>query len=428
MATSFRGRLRHAWNVFRNVEEQVVMKQDLGIASYGLRPDRVRFHGGTERSIVLAIYNRIGLDAAAFKFSHVKVNQNGNFISNIDSGLDYCLSQEANIDQSSRAFIQDVVMSMCDEGVVAIIPVDTELDPSKTATFKINSLRTGKILEWYPQHVKVSVYNDRVGRQEELVLPKNMVGIVENPLYAVMNEPNSTLRRLIHKLNLLDILDNQNSSGKLDLIIQLPYVVKSDSRRAQAELRRQDIENQLVGSKYGIAYTDGTEKITQLNRPVENNLLKQIEMLTSMLYSQLGMSENILNGTADEQEQINYYNRTIEPFLAAIVGEMQRKFLTKTARTQGHRIMTFNEPFRLVPSNGMAEIADKFTRNEILSSNEVRALIGFKPSDDPSADELRNKNLNKVKSDPPAASAPLDEEGTENKNTPSKTEESIKKK
>lgn len=416
MALTVGERLRHAWNVFRNRDSDEPTRSDLGI-SYGIRPDRVRFSVGTERSIILAIYTRIGIDAASFSFAHVRTNQNGNYIETIPSTLHRCLTEEANIDQTARAFIQDVVMSLCDEGVVAVVPVDLKTKPSETSTFEVETLRTAQIIEWFPRHVRVRLYNDKIGQMEEIIVPKNMVAIIENPLYAVMNEPNSTLRRLIHKLNLLDILDNQNSSGKLDLIIQLPYVIKTDTRKEQAERRRSEIEQQLVGSKYGIAYTDGTEKITQLNRPVENNLLQQIEILTRMLYSQLGISENILHGTADEQEQINYYNRTIEPILASITAEFQRKFLSRTARSQGHRLFTFNEPFRLVPANNMAEIADKFTRNEILTSNEVRALIGFLPSTDPAADELRNKNLNRSKGIPD-----MNAEKTEEKQEETETE------
>ncbi len=416
MALTVGERLRHAWNVFRNRDSDEPTRSDLGI-SYGIRPDRVRFSVGTERSIILAIYTRIGIDAASFSFAHVRTNQNGNYIETIPSTLHRCLTEEANIDQTARAFIQDVVMSLCDEGVVAVVPIDFKTKPSETSTFEVETLRTAQIIEWFPRHVRVRLYDDKIGQMEEIIVPKNMVAIIENPLYAVMNEPNSTLRRLIHKLNLLDILDNQNSSGKLDLIIQLPYVIKTDTRKEQAERRRSEIEQQLVGSKYGIAYTDGTEKITQLNRPVENNLLQQIEVLTRMLYSQLGISENILHGTADEQEQINYYNRTIEPILAAITAEFQRKFLSKTARSHGHRLFTFNEPFRLVPANNMAEIADRFTRNEILTSNEVRSLIGFLPSTDPAADELRNKNLNRAKGLPD-----MNAEKTEEKQEETETE------
>lgn len=395
MAITVGNRLRHAWNAFMNREKDPEIDfRNIGYSSM-IRPDRIRFSAGIERSMVSSIYTRISIDTAAFSILHIKTDKEGNYLETVNSGLNYCLSTEANIDQTGRAFLQDVVESMCDEGAIAIVPVDTTMNPKDTTSYEINSLRTAKILEWYPRHVRVRVYNDLVGRNEELTLRKDFVGIIENPLYSVMNEPNSTLRRLIHKLNLLDIMDNQNSSGKLDLIIQLPYVVKSTARKDQAEKRRKDIEDQLVGSKYGIAYTDGTEKITQLNRPVENNLLKQIEILTSMLYSQLGLSESILDGTASEQELINYYNRTLEPILSAIKDEFNRKFLTKTARTQGHMLKFFNEPFRLVPANNMAEIADKFTRNEILTSNEVRALIGFTPSSDPAADELRNKNLNR---------------------------------
>lgn len=397
MAITVGNRLRHAWNAFMNREKDPEIDfRNIGYSSM-IRPDRIRFSAGIERSMVSSIYTRISIDTAAFSILHIKTDKEGNYLETVNSGLNYCLSTEANIDQTGRAFLQDVVESMCDEGAIAIVPVDTTMNPKDTTSYEINSLRTAKILEWYPRHVRVRVYNDLVGRNEELTLRKDFVGIIENPLYSVMNEPNSTLRRLIHKLNLLDIMDNQNSSGKLDLIIQLPYVVKSTARKDQAEKRRKDIEDQLVGSKYGIAYTDGTEKITQLNRPVENNLLKQIEILTSMLYSQLGLSESILDGTASEQELINYYNRTLEPILSAIKDEFNRKFLTKTARTQGHMLKFFNEPFRLVPANNMAEIADKFTRNEILTSNEVRALIGFTPSSDPAADELRNKNLNRSK-------------------------------
>ena len=326
---------------------------------------------------------------------HARLDDNGRYKEQITSGLNECLTLRANIDQTSKAFLQDVVMSMMDEGVVAIVPVDTTIDPTKSNSFDIQTMRTGQIIEWYPKHVKVRVYNDRTGLKEEVLLPKESVAIIENPLYAVINEPNSTMQRLVRKLNLLDVIDEQSGSGKLDLIIQLPYVIKSEARRNQAENRRKDIENQLAGSKYGIAYTDGTEKITQLNRPVENNLMKQIEYLTGMLYSQLGITQSILDGTADEKTMLNYYNRTIEPIITAIVDEIKYKFLTKTARTQMQDIVYFRNPFKLVPINELAEISDKFTRNEIASSNEIRQIIGWKPSDDPGADELRNKNLNK---------------------------------
>lgn len=397
MEISFTSRLKHAWNAFFNRDPTDYYK-DVG-TSYTYRPDRPRLTRGNERSIVTSVYNRIALDASSVTIQHVRLDKNNRFLSVIDSGLNNCLTVEANIDQTGRAFIQDIVMSMLDEGCVAIVPVDTTFDPEITGSYDILSMRTGKILEWYPSHVKVRVYNEKTGRKEDIILPKKMVGIVENPLYAVINEPNSTMQRLIRKLNLLDVVDEQSSSGKLDLIIQLPYVIKSEARRQQAEKRRQDIVNQLTGSKYGIAYTDGTERITQLNRPVENNLMKQIEYLTSMLYSQLGITQSILDGTADDKTMLNYYNRTIEPILSAIVDEMKRKFLTKTARSQSQSIMFFRDPFKLVPVNEISEIADKFTRNEIMTSNEIRQIIGMKPSDDPRADELRNKNLSQPKSE-----------------------------
>ena len=386
-------RIKNAWNVFTNRTPRSINTYELGTSYYGARPDRPRFSYGNERTLTTAIFTRIGIDVSAIKILHVEVDGLGNYKSTVNSGLNYCLTTEANIDQTGRAFIQDIVMSLCDEGSVAVVPVDTSHDPGKTGSFDILSMRTGKVTEWFPQHVKVRLYNDRIGQHSEVILPKSEVAIIENPFYAVMNEPNSTLRRLVHKLSLLDILDNQNSSGKLDLILQLPYVVKTATRKKQAEERRLDIERQLTSSKYGIAYTDGTEKITQLNRPVENTLLHQIENLTSMLYSQLGISESVLNGTANEAEMLNYHHRTLEPFTAAIVNAFIRSFLTKTARTQGKTIMAFNEPFKLVPVSELSTIADRFTRNEILSSNEVRSLIGFPPSEDPGASELRNKNM-----------------------------------
>lgn len=397
MEFSFTSRLKHAWNAFFNKDPTDYYK-DVGI-SYTYRPDRPRLTRGNERSIVTSVYNRIALDASSVTIQHVRLDKNNRFLSVIDSGLNNCLTVEANIDQTGRAFIQDVVMSMLDEGCVAIVPVDTTFDPEITGSYDILSMRTGKILEWYPSHVKVRVYNEKTGRKEDIILPKRTVAIVENPLYAVINEPNSTMQRLIRKLNLLDVVDEQSSSGKLDLIIQLPYVIKSEARRQQAEKRRQEIVDQLTGSKYGIAYTDGTERITQLNRPVENNLMKQIEYLTNMLYSQLGITQSILDGTADDKTMLNYYNRTIEPILSAIVDEMKRKFLTKTARSQSQSIVFFRDPFKLVPVNEISEIADKFTRNEIMTSNEIRQIIGMKPSDDPRADELRNKNLSQPKSE-----------------------------
>ena len=393
-----RDRLQHAWNAFVYNDNTYTNPQNLGGFST-FKPDRVHFSRGVEKSIVTSVYNRLALDVTSIAIKHVRLDDNGRFIEEVDSGLQNCLNVEANIDQTGRAFLQDVVMSMLDEGCVAIVPVDTTIDPAKSGSYDINTLRTGKILEWYPAHVRVRVYNDKKGIYEELTLPKSMVGIIENPLYAVINEPNSTMQRLIRKLNLLDVVDEQTSSGKLDLIIQLPYVIKTEARKQQADERRKDIEMQLSGSKYGIAYTDGTEKITQLNRPAENNLMKQVEYLTSMLYSQLGLTQSIMDGTANDKTMLNYYNRTIEPILAAIVDELKRKFLTKTARTQKQTIMYFRDPFKLVPVNDIAEIADKFTRNEIMTSNEIRQIVGMKPSDDPSADELRNKNLNQSSED-----------------------------
>lgn len=390
MEVTFGSRLKHAWNAFTNGPTRSY--QDYG-SSYGYRPDRPRLTRGNERSIVTSVYNRIALDVSSISVQHVRLDENNRFLSVIDSGLNGCLTVEANIDQTGRAFMQDIVMSMLDEGSVAIVPVDTTFNPEVTGSYDIQTMRTGKILEWYPEHVRVRVYNEKIGRKADIVVPKSTVSIVENPLYAVMNEPNSTMQRLVRKLNLLDAVDEQSSSGKLDLIIQLPYVIKTEARRQQAEQRRKDIENQLSGSKYGIAYADGTEHITQLNRSVENNLMKQIEYLTSMLYSQLGITQSILDGTADDKTMLNYYNRTNEPILSAIVDEMKRKFLIKTARSQLQSILFFRDPFKLVPVNEIAEIADKFTRNEIASSNEIRQVIGWKPSADPNADELRNKNL-----------------------------------
>ena len=388
-----RDRLQHAWNAFVYNDNTYTNPQNLGGFST-FKPDRVHFSRGVEKSIVTSVYNRLALDVASLAIKHVRLDENGRYMEEVNSGLQNCLNVEANIDQTGRAFLQDVVMSMLDEGCVAIVPVDTTVNPAVSGSYEINTMRTGKILEWYPAHVRIRVYNDKKGIHEELTLPKSSVAIIENPLYAVINEPNSTMQRLIRKLNLLDVVDEQTSSGKLDLIIQLPYVIKSEARRRQAEERRKDIEMQLSGSKYGIAYTDGTERITQLNRPAENNLMKQVEYLTSMLYSQLGLTQSIMDGSADEKTMLNYYNRTIEPIIAAIVDEMKRKFLTKTARSQRQTVMYFRDPFKLVPVNEIAEIADKFTRNEIMTSNEIRQVVGMKPSDDPTADELRNKNLN----------------------------------
>lgn len=405
MEMSFGSRLKHAWNAFTgNVQMNY---RNLGM-SYSYRADRPRMSRGNERSIVTSVYNRIALDVAALNVQHVRLDENGRFLSVIDDGLNNCLTLEANVDQTARSFIQDVVISMFDEGSVAIVPVDTTTDPNVSGSYDIQSLRVGQILDWYPQYIRVRVYNEQTGRKEDIVVPKSAVAIIENPLYAVINEPNSTMQRLIRKLNLLDVIDEQSGSGKLDLIIQLPYVIKTEARRQQAENRRKDIESQLSGSKYGIAYTDGTEHITQLNRSVNNNLMSQIEYLTSMLYSQLGITQSILDGTADEKTMLNYNNRTIEPIISAIVDEMKRKFLTKTARSQRQSISFFRDPFKLVPVNEIAEIADKFTRNEIMTSNEIRQVVGMKPSDDPRADELRNKNLSEPSgSDQQSEEAPI---------------------
>ena len=409
----FMDRIQRGWNAFRN-RDPTTEYRDTGLG-YAYRPDRVRFTRGNERSIVTSVYNRIALDVAAINIQHVQLDDNNRFTSVVESGLNSCLNLEANIDQTGRAFVQDIVMSMFDEGCVAVVPVDTTQEPEITDSYDILSMRTGKILEWKPRHVKVRVYNDRTGMKEDILLPKKQVAIIENPLYAVINEPNSTMQRLIRKLCLLDAVDEQSSSGTSDLIIQLPYVVKTEARRQQANDRRKQIEEQLTGSKYGIAYTDGTERITQLNRPVENNLMKQIEYLTSMLYSQLGITQAILDGTADDKTMLNYYSRTIEPIISAIVDEMKRKFLTKTARSQKKSIMFFRDPFKLVPVNDIAEIADKFTRNEILSSNEIRQIVGIKPSKDPKADELRNKNLSEPKeNNQPTKTLP--KEGAESQN------------
>lgn len=399
MEMSFGSRLKHAWNAFNG--NAVLDYRDIG-TSYSYRVDRPRLSRGNERSIVTSVYNRIALDVAALKIEHVKLDESKRFLSVIEDGLNNCLSLEANTDQTARAFFQDVVISMFDEGSVAIVPVDTTTDPTVSGSYDIKSMRVGQILEWFPQHIRVRVYNELTGKKEDILLPKSTTGIIENPLYAVINEPNSTMQRLIRKLNLLDVIDEQSGSGKLDLIIQLPYVIKTQQRRQQAENRRKEVERQLSDSKYGIAYTDGTEKITQLNRSVNNNLMDQIEYLTSMLYSQLGITQAILDGSADEKTMLNYYNRTIEPIISAIVDEMKRKFLTKTARSQRQSILFFRDPFKLVPVENIAEIADKFTRNEIMTSNEIRQVIGMKPSKDPKADELRNKNL----------SAPAGEEAT----------------
>lgn len=390
-------RLKYSWNAFLNRDPTINGYREYGSGSYH-RPDRVRLTRGNERSIITSVFNRIALDVSAIDIKHCRLDENDRFKEIIPTRLNDCLTLEANMDQTSRAFIQDAVMSMFDEGCVALVPIDTTTDPNDSGSFDILSMRTGKIVEWYPSKVKVSVYNDRIGKKEEIILDKKMVAIIENPLYAVMNEPSSTLQRLTRKLVLLDSIDEQSGSGKLDLIIQLPYVVKSEARKQQANERRQEIERQLTGSKYGIAYTDGTEKITQLNRPVENNLMKQIEYLTNQLYGNLGITQSILDGTADEKTMLNYYSRTVEPIISAIVDEMKRKFLTRTARTQKQTIVFFRDPFKLVPVSNLAEIADKFTRNEILTSNEIRQIIGIKPSNDPKADQLINSNISQPNS------------------------------
>ena len=412
MENTLFSRFKRGWNAFRDDGDPVVQYRDIG-ASYSYRPDRPRFTGGNDRFIFTSVLNQIALDVSAISIRHVRLDDNGRFVEEVDSGLNTCLSLESNLDQTSRAFIQDVVMSMFDEGVVAMVPIDTTTDPKKTGSYDIHSMRTGKILEWYPAHVRVRVYNELTGKKEDLILSKSVVAIVENPLYAIMNERNSTLQRLIRKMNLLDVIDEQSGSGKLDLIIQLPYTIKSDARRKQADARLKDIEMQLKGP-YGIAYTDATERITQLNRPVENNLMKQIEYLTSMFYGQLGINQSIMDGTADEKVMLNYYTRTIEPIVAAIVDAMRRVFLTPTARTQKQDIIFFRDPFKLVPIADLAELGDKFTRNEILTSNEMRQILGFKPSKDPKADQLINSNM------------PQDKQGSGNL-LPEKTENSEKK-
>lgn len=387
---SLTSRVKNAWNAFRN-RDPTMFYREPGM-SYGYRPDRVRFSRGNERSIVTSVYNRIAMDVASIDIKHCQLDENGRYIKDRNSRLNNCLTLEANIDQTARTFKQDIVMSMFDEGEVAVVPVEADGDPITSESFDVISMRTGRVIEWFPRSVKIELYNDRTGRKEQIIMPKRAVALIPNPMYAVMNEPNSTLKRLVRKLNLLDAIDEQSGSGKLDLIIQLPYTVKGELRQKQADDRRDSIIEQLKGP-YGIAYIDATEKVTQLNRPVENNLMKQIEYLTNMLYSQLGMTPSVLDGTADEKTMLNYNNRTIEPIVAAITDAMKRSFLSKTARTQGQTIMAFRDPFKLVPVNNIAEIADKFTRNEILTSNEIRQIIGFKPSKDPKADELVNSNI-----------------------------------
>lgn len=407
MEFNFMTRLKHSWNAFMNRDPTHNSFRDIGMSS-SYRPDRPRLTRGNERTIITAIYNRIATDVSGININHCRVDGNGRFVENISSSLNTCLTLEANIDQTGRAFIQDVVISMLDEGYVAIVPVDTTIDPAISGSYEIESMRTGKILEWYPKHVKVRVYNEKTGQKEDITLPKSSVAIIENPFYAVFNEQNSTMQRLIRKLNILDIVDEQSSAGKLDLIIQLPYVTRSDARRQEAQRRRKEMEDQLMNSKYGVAYADSSEKIIQLNRSLDNNLMKQIEYLTNMLYSQLGITQAILDGSANEQELLNYNNRLIEPIVSAIVDEMKRKFLTKTARSQLQTIKFFRDPFKLVPINNIADIADKFTRNEILTSNEIRQIIGMKPSNDPKADKLINSNLNQPED---GMNQPVDENG-----------------
>lgn len=415
MSLNLRTRLAHAWNAFTSRDPTQYIITGPG---YSSRPDRPRLSRGNEKSIATSIFNRIALDVSSVNIKHCRLDKNGRYVEDIDSGLNNCLNLEANKDQTGRAFIQDVVLSMLDEGCVALVPVETTIDPKSSNSYQIDSMRTGKITEWYPDMVRVRLYNDRTGEKEEILLPKNQVAIIENPLYAVVNEYNSTMQRLIRKLSLLDVTDEQTASGKLDLIIQLPYVIKTEARREQVERRRKDIINQLAGSQYGIAYTDGTEKITQLNRSLENNLLKQVEYLTNMVYSQLGITQSVLDGTADEKTMLNYMNRTVEPIISAIVDELKRKFLTKTARSQLQSIVYFRDPFRLVPVNDIAEIADKFTRNEIMTSNEIRQIVGMQPSKDPKADKLVNSNISQAKQDMSQTSSATEayEEGGYNQN------------
>ena len=415
MSLNLSTRLVHAWNAFTSRDPTQYIITGPG---YSSRPDRPRLSRGNEKSIATSIFNRIALDVSSVSIKHCRLDKNGRYVEDIDSGLNNCLTLEANKDQTGRAFIQDAVLSMLDEGCVALVPVETTIDPKNSNSYQIDSMRTGKITEWYPDMVRVRLYNDRTGEKEEILLHKSQVAIIENPLYAVVNEYNSTMQRLIRKLSLLDVTDEQTASGKLDLIIQLPYVIKTETRREQAERRRKDIIEQLAGSQYGIAYTDGTEKITQLNRSLENNLLKQVEYLTNMVYSQLGITQSVLDGTADEKTMLNYTNRTVEPIISAIVDELKRKFLTKTARSQLQSIVYFRDPFRLVPVNDIAEIADKFTRNEIMTSNEIRQIVGMQPSKDPKADELVNSNISQAKQDIPQTSnaTEVNEEGGDSQN------------
>ena len=409
--------IKHAWGLFTNTNNKNPTVKPEG-SSYTISPTRPRFTRGNERTIVTSVYNRIAIDASTMDVMHVRLDDEGRFKEPIKSNLNNCLTVEANIDQTSRAFMLDIVISLLDEGCVAVVPVKTTLNPNNTESYDIEELRTGRIMEWFPKHVLVRLYNDETGMYQDITLPKSQVAIIENPLYTIMNEPNSTMQRLIHKLSLLDIIDEESSSGKMDLIIQLPYIIKNDTKRSQAEERRKQIEDQLRGSRYGVAYIDGTEKVTQLNRSVENNILKQVEYLTNLLYSQLGLTQTIMDGTADENAMNNYYNRTVEPVVSAIVDEFHRKFLTKTARTQGQAIMFFRDPFKLMSVTSIADTADKFTRNELLSSNEFRQIIGRKPSTDPKADMLLNKNI---------SHAPEEMNGYDNNNQNNQNEESNNK-
>ena len=409
--------IKHAWGLFINTNNKNPTVKPEG-SSYTISPTRPRFTRGNERTIVTSVYNRIAIDASTIDVMHVRLDDEGRFKEPIKSNLNNCLTVEANIDQTSRAFMLDIVISLLDEGCVAVVPVKTTLNPNNTESYDIEELRTGRIMEWFPKHVLVRLYNDETGMYQDVTLPKSQVAIIENPLYTIMNEPNSTMQRLIHKLSLLDIIDEESSSGKMDLIIQLPYIIKNDTKRSQAEERRKQIEDQLRGSRYGVAYIDGTEKVTQLNRSVENNILKQVEYLTNLLYSQLGLTQTIMDGTADENAMNNYYNRTVEPVVSAIVDEFHRKFLTKTARTQGQAIMFFRDPFKLMSVTSIADTADKFTRNELLSSNEFRQIIGRKPSTDPKADMLLNKNI---------SHAPEEMDGYDKNNQKNQNEESNNK-
>lgn len=414
MELSIPSRLKHAWNAFQTNRNPTYTNNYYGSSS-STRPDRMRFSRGNERSMVTSIYNRIALDVSQLSFEHVQLDKDGRYSETKTTGLNTCLTLEANLDQTSRAFFQDAALSMFDEGSIALVPIDTNLDPNITGGYDIESIRVGQILTWYPKHIKVRLYNEQTGIKEDRIIPKSIAAIIENPFYTVMNQSNSTMQRLIRKLSLLDAIDEQSASGKLDLIIQLPYTVKSNLRKQQAEERRKAVEDQLYDSKYGIAYIDSTERVIQLNRPVENNLMSQIEYLQNLLYSQLGITQSILDGSADDKTMLNYYNRIVEPIAAAFVDEMRRKFLTKTARTQGQSIMFFRDPFKLVPVNELAEISDKLTRNEIASSNEMRQTIGWKPSKDPKADELRNKNLNQPESELQKEQTSQDLKGIEDK-------------